>query len=282
MTSSVWQTSRFSIDLTQAKVMAIVNLTPDSFSDGGQLTNVSQALDHAQTLLAHGADILDIGGESSRPGAQAVSVEEELARIVPFIQEALQWQVPLSVDTAKPEVMRVVLDMGVDIVNDIWALRQPGALNVVSQHARCGVCLMHMHREPQTMFEQPMAGDAVVAVKDFLSQRVQTLLAQGITPGRIVLDPGIGFGKTIDQNLSLLTRQAELLSLGYPLLASWSRKGTLGKLTAVKGVVSEPHNRVGASVGAALMAVQNGASLVRVHDVLETVQALRFWQAAKA
>ena len=282
MTSSVWQTSRFSIDLTQAKVMAIVNLTPDSFSDGGQLTNVSQALDHAQTLLAHGADILDIGGESSRPGAQAVSVEEELARIVPFIQEALQWQVPLSVDTAKPEVMRVVLDMGVDIVNDIWALRQPGALNVVSQHARCGVCLMHMHREPQTMFEQPMAGDAVVAVKDFLSQRVQTLLAQGITPGRIVLDPGIGFGKTIDQNLSLLTRQAELLSLGYPLLAGWSRKGTLGKLTAVKGVVSEPHNRVGASVGAALMAVQNGASLVRVHDVLETVQALRFWQAAKA
>jgi dihydropteroate synthase len=282
MTSSVWQTSRFSIDLTQAKVMAIVNLTPDSFSDGGQLTNVSQALDHAQTLLAHGADILDIGGESSRPGAQAVSVEEELVRIVPFIQEALQWQVPLSVDTAKPEVMRVVLDMGVDIVNDIWALRQPGALNVVSQHARCGVCLMHMHREPQTMFEQPMAGDAVVAVKDFLSQRVQTLLAQGITPGRIVLDPGIGFGKTIDQNLSLLTRQAELLSLGYPLLAGWSRKGTLGKLTAVKGVVSEPHNRVGASVGAALMAVQNGASLVRVHDVLETVQALRFWQAAKA
>jgi dihydropteroate synthase len=282
MTSSVWQTSRFSIDLTQAKVMAIVNLTPDSFSDGGQLTNVSQALDHAQTLLAHGADILDIGGESSRPGAQAVSVEEELARIVPFIQEALQWQVPLSVDTAKPEVMRVVLDMGVDIVNDIWALRQPGALNVVSQHARCGVCLMHMHREPQTMFEQPMAGDAVVAVKDFLSQRVQTLLAQGITPGRIVLDPGIGFGKTIDQNLSLLTRQAELLSLGYPLLAGWSRKGTLGKLTSVKGVVSEPHNRVGASVGAALMAVQNGASLVRVHDVLETVQALRFWQAAKA
>ena len=282
MTSSVWQTSRFSIDLTQAKVMAIVNLTPDSFSDGGQLTNVSQALDHAQTLLAHGADILDIGGESSRPGAQAVSAEEELARIVPFIQEALQWQVPLSVDTAKPEVMRVVLDMGVDIVNDIWALRQPGALNVVSQHARCGVCLMHMHREPQTMFEQPMAGDAVVAVKDFLSQRVQTLLAQGITPGRIVLDPGIGFGKTIDQNLSLLTRQAELLSLGYPLLAGWSRKGTLGKLTSVKGVVSEPHNRVGASVGAALIAVQNGASLVRVHDVLETVQALRFWQAAKA
>jgi dihydropteroate synthase len=282
MTTSVWQTSRFSIDLTQPKVMAIVNLTPDSFSDGGQHTNVKHALDHAQTMLAQGADILDIGGESSRPGAQAVSVDEELARIVPFIKEALNWHVPLSVDTAKPEVMRVVLDMGVDIINDIWALRQAGALDVVSQHDRCGVCLMHMHRDPQTMFEQPMKGDALLEVKDFLFQRLQVLLKKGVDPSRIVLDPGVGFGKTLDQNLSLLTRQAELLSLGRPLLAGWSRKGTLGKLTAVHGVVPEPQNRVGASVGAALMAVQNGASLVRVHDVLETVQALRFWQATKA
>ena len=189
---------------------------------------------------------------------------------------------PLSVDTAKPEVMRVVLDMGVDIIIDIWALRQAGALDVVSQHAGCGVCLMHMHRDPQTMFEQPMKGDALLEVKDFLFQRLQVLLEEGVDPSRIVLDPGVGFGKTLDQNLSLLTRQAELLSLGRPLLAGWSRKGTLGKLTAVHGVVPEPQNRVGASVGAALMAVQNGASLVRVHDVLETVQALRFWQATKA
>lgn len=282
MTTPVWQTSRFSIDLTQPKVMAIVNLTPDSFSDGGQHTNVKHALDHAQTMLAQGADILDIGGESSRPGAQAVSVEEELSRIVPFIKEALHWHVPLSVDTAKPDVMKVVLDMGVDIINDIWALRQAGAVEVVAQHAACGVCLMHMHRDPQTMFEQPMQGDALQEVKDFLSQRLQVLLAQGVDPSRIVLDPGVGFGKTLEQNLSLLTRQAELLSLGRPVLAGWSRKGTLGKLTAVNGVMPEPHNRVGASVGAALMAVQNGASLVRVHDVLETVQALRFWQAAKA
>lgn len=282
MTTSVWQTSRFSIDLTQPKVMAIVNLTPDSFSDGGQHTHLKQALDHAQTMLVQGADILDIGGESSRPGAKSVSLDEELARIVPFVKEALRWHVPLSVDTAKPDVMKVVLDMGVDIVNDIWALRQAGAVEVVSQHAGCGVCLMHMHRDPQTMLAQPMKGDAISEVKDFLSQRLQVLTENGVDPSRIVLDPGIGFGKTLDQNLSLLNRQSELLSVGRPLLAGWSRKGSLGKLTAVNGMVPEPQNRVGASISAALMAVQNGASLVRVHDVLETVQALRFWQAAKA
>ena len=282
MTTSVWQTSRFSIDLTQPKVMAIVNLTPDSFSDGGQYTHLKQALDHAQTMLAQGADILDIGGESSRPGAKSVSLDEELARIVPFIKEALRWHVPLSVDTAKPDVMKVVLDMGVDIVNDIWALRQAWAVEVVSQQAGCGVCLMHMHRDPHTMLAQPMKGDALSEVKDFLSQRLQVLTENGVDPSRIVLDPGIGFGKTLDQNLSLLNRQSELLSVGRPLLAGWSRKGSLGKLTAVNGMVPEPQNRVGASISAALMAVQNGASLVRVHDVLETVQALRFWQAAKA
>jgi dihydropteroate synthase len=281
MTSAVWQTSRFNIDLAQPKVMAIVNLTPDSFSDGGQHASLKHALDHAQKALLQGADILDIGGESSRPGAQAVSVQEELDRIGPFIQEAAKWHVPLSVDTAKPEVMKAVLDMGADIINDIWALRQPGALDAVSHHPRCGVCLMHMHREPQTMYEQPMQGDAVAPVKAFLLQRLQALTQLGIAIERIVLDPGFGFGKTIEQNISLLKRQAELMTLPRPLLAGWSRKGSLGKLTAVNGVVPEPHHRVGASVAAALMSVQHGASLVRVHDVQETVQALRFWQAAK-
>jgi dihydropteroate synthase len=281
MISSVWHTSRFSIDLSQPKVMAIVNLTPDSFSDGGQHATLKQALDHAQKVLAQGADILDIGGESSRPGSKAVSVQEELDRICPFLQEAVHWNVPLSVDTAKPEVMKVALDMGADIINDIWALRQPGALEVVAQHANCGVCLMHMHRDPQSMHEQPMLGDAVVAVKDFLSQRLEALSDAGISVDRIVLDPGVGFGKTISQNLSLLQRQAELLMLQRPLLAGWSRKGSLGHITAVNGVVPAPVERVGASVGAALMSVQNGASVVRVHDVQETVQALRFWQAAK-
>ena len=281
MSSKVWQTSRFKIDLAQPKVMAIVNLTPDSFSDGGQLATLSQSLTHAEKALQQGADILDIGGESSRPGAQAVSVQEELSRILPFLKQALAWNVPISVDTAKPEVMKVVLDLGVDIVNDIWALRQPGAMAVVAQHAQCGVCLMHMHREPQTMFEQPMQGDALASVKAFLSERLLALNAAGISKDRVVLDPGIGFGKTIDQNLSLLKHQQELLALQCPILAGWSRKGSLGKLTAVNGLVPEPHQRVGASVAAALMSVQNGASLVRVHDVQETVQALRFWQAAK-
>ena len=261
--------------------MAIVNLTPDSFSDGGQLATLSQSLTHAEKALQQGADILDIGGESSRPGAQAVSVQEELSRILPFLKQALTWNVPISVDTAKPEVMKVVLDLGVDIVNDIWALRQPGAMAVVAKHAQCGVCLMHMHREPQTMFEQPMQGDALALVKAFLSERLLALNAAGVSKDRVVLDPGIGFGKTIEQNLSLLKHQQELLALQCPILAGWSRKGSLGKLTAVNGLVPEPHQRVGASVAAALISVQNGASIVRVHDVQETVQALRFWQAAK-
>lgn len=281
MTSAVWQTSRFKIDLAQPKVMGIVNLTPDSFSDGGRHDSLKKSLVYAQKALAQGADILDIGGESSRPGAEAVDVQEELSRILPFLKEAVTWNVPISVDTLKPEVMKAALDLGADIINDIWALRQPGALQVVAQHPSCGVCLMHMHREPLTMSEQPMQGDAVQQVKAFLLQRLQVAVSAGIGADRIVLDPGIGFGKTIPQNLSLLKQQTDLLALNQPLLVGWSRKGSLGKLTAVNGVVPEPLQRVGASVGAALMSVQNGASLVRVHDVQETVQALKFWQATK-
>ena len=281
MTQPIWQTSRFAIDLTQPKVMGIVNLTPDSFSDGGRYSSLSIALENAQTLLAQGADILDIGGESSRPGAEPVSVEEELKRVLPFLQEALTWNVPISVDTYKPEVMQAALDLGADVVNDIWALRQAGALQVVARHPQCGVCLMHMHQEPLTMLAQPMTGDALPLVKDFLTQQVLKLRHSGVQANRIVLDPGIGFGKTLEQNLSLLQRQSELLSLGYPLMAGWSRKGTLGKLTAIQGKAPEPKDRVGASVAAALIAVQNGASVVRVHDVKETVQALRVWQSLK-
>lgn len=281
MTQPIWQTSRFAIDLTQPKVMGIVNLTPDSFSDGGRYSSLSIALENAQTLLAQGADILDIGGESSRPGAEPVSVEEELKRVLPFLQEALTWNVPISVDTYKPEVMQAALDLGADVVNDIWALRQAGALQVVARHPQCGVCLMHMHQEPLTMLAQPMTGDALPLVKDFLTQQVLKLRHSGVKANRILLDPGIGFGKTLEQNLSLLQRQSELLSLGYPLMAGWSRKGTLGKLTAIQGKAPEPKDRVGASVAAALIAVQNGASVVRVHDVKETVQALRVWQSLK-
>jgi dihydropteroate synthase len=281
MTQPIWQTSRFAIDLTQPKVMGIVNLTPDSFSDGGRYSSLSIALENAQTLLAQGADILDIGGESSRPGAEPVSAEEELKRVLPFLQEALTWNVPISVDTYKPEVMQAALDLGADVVNDIWALRQAGALQVVARHPQCGVCLMHMHQEPLTMLAQPMTGDALPLVKDFLTQQVFKLRHSGVKANRILLDPGIGFGKTLEQNLCLLQRQSELLSLGYPLMAGWSRKGTLGKLTAIQGKAPEPKDRVGASVAAALIAVQNGASVVRVHDVKETVQALRVWQSLK-
>jgi dihydropteroate synthase len=261
--------------------MGIVNLTPDSFSDGGHLSTLSIALGNAQTLLAQGADILDIGGESSRPGAKPVSAEEELKRVLPFLQEALTWNVPISVDTYKPEVMLAALDLGVDVINDIWALRQPGALQVVVRHPQCGVCLMHMHLDPQTMSAQPMTGDALPLIKEFLSTQVLKLRNNGVQANRIVLDPGIGFGKTVEQNLSLLQHQSELLALGHPLMAGWSRKGTLGKLAAIQGQAPGPKDRVGASVAAALIAVQNGASVVRVHDVKETVQALRVWRAVK-
>jgi len=281
MTQPIWQTSRYAIDLTQPKVMGIVNLTPDSFSDGGHLSTLSIALGNAQTLLAQGADMLDIGGESSRPGAKPVSAEEELKRVLPFLQEALTWNVPISVDTYKPEVMLAALDLGVDVINDIWALRQPGALQVVVRHPQCGVCLMHMHLDPQTMSAQPMTGDALPLIKEFLSTQVLKLRNNGVQANRIVLDPGIGFGKTVEQNLSLLQHQSELLPLGHPLMAGWSRKGTLGKLAAIQGHAPGPKDRVGASVAAALIAVQNGASVVRVHDVKETVQALRVWRAVK-
>ena len=272
-----WQTSRFDLDLTQPLIMGIVNVTPDSFSDGGLHAETSQALRHAEQLLCEGADILDIGAESTRPGAVVVPVEQELARLEPFLREAVSWGVPISVDTYKPEVMQACLDWGVDIVNDIWALRQPGAEQVVATHPRCGVCLMHMHRNPQTMQVQPMTGDVLTEVNAFLSARVNALLELGVTASRVVLDPGIGFGKTVAQNFQLLAGQSHLLRLGFPLLAGWSRKSALGAALAQDGHMPEPAQRQVASVAAALMAVERGASVVRVHDVKATVDALKIW-----
>lgn len=277
-----WQTSRFLIDLSKPKVMGIVNITPDSFSDGGQFESNTKALKHAENLLQQGADILDIGGESSRPGAQALSVEEELSRVLPFVREAAKWQVPLSVDTYKPEVMQAALDLGADIINDIWALRQPGAWDVIAQFPNCGICLMHMHRDPQTMQIEPMTGNVVHSVKDFLAQQLFKAVSLGIKKERIVLDSGVGFGKTTEQNLAMLSHQASFLSLGQPLLAGWSRKSSLAKILAVDGHEPAPSDRLGASLAAALLAVQNGAAIVRVHDVKETVQALKVWQAVQA
>jgi len=273
-----WQTSRFDIDLSMPRVMGIVNLTPDSFSDGGQHDSTLAGLRHAEQLLRDGAEMLDIGGESTRPGSPVVPADEEWRRMEDFLRQAVRWNVPLSVDTYKAATMRKALDLGVDIVNDIWALQQPGAEAVVAAHPRCGVCLMHMHRDPQTMQKAPMQGDVVPAVADFLAQRSHSLRLAGVAAERIVLDYGIGFGKTVAQNFSLLARQQALLALGYPLLAGWSRKSSLGTVLARDGVTPEPAQRQAASVAAALLAVDRGARVVRVHDVRETTDALRVWQ----
>ena len=275
------QTSRFQIDLTLPKVMGIVNVTPDSFSDGGRYTGSTAALRHCERLLKDGADILDIGGESTRPGAPAVTQDEELARVLPLVREAVKFGVPVSVDTFKPAVMQAVLDLGADIVNDIRALQEHGAAEIVAQHPSCGVCLMHMHRDPQTMQVAPMEGDVVAPVRLFLEQASSRLLGLGVARERISVDPGIGFGKTVEQNFSLLARQGELLDLGFPLLAGWSRKSSLAAVLLVEGVAPEPMARLGASVAAALLAVEKGASIVRVHDVLDTVQALRVLRAVQ-
>ena len=270
----IWQTSRFAIDLARPQVMGIVNVTPDSFSDGGRHDSTAAALRHCERLLKEGADILDIGGESTRPGSPAVPLDEELSRVVPLVREAVTLGVPISVDTYKPNVMRAVLDLGADIVNDIWALRQPGAAAAVAAHPQCGVCLMHMHRDPQTMQQAPMGGDVVPQVLSFLQLQAHNLLALGVEKARILLDAGIGFGKTVEQNFALLARQSELLTAGYPLLAGWSRKSSLGTITGL-----EVSQRMVPSVAAALLAVERGASVVRVHDVRETVAALAVWSA---
>ena len=270
----LWQTSRFAVDLARPQVMGIVNATPDSFSDGGQHAGAAAALRHCEQLLEEGADILDIGGESTRPGSPAVPLQEELARVLPVVAGAVRLGVPVSVDTYKPEVMQAALDLGADIVNDIWALRQPGAAEAVARHPACGVCLMHMHRDPQTMQAAPMEGDVVPQVLSFLELSAQSLQALGVDKARIVLDGGIGFGKTVAQNFALLARQRELLDLGYPLLAGWSRKSSLG---AVTGLPVE--ERLVPSVAAAVLAVERGARIVRVHDVRATVAALAVWRA---
>jgi dihydropteroate synthase len=285
----IWQTTRFEIDLNCPKVMGIVNVTPDSFSDGGQHGSTALALAHCERLIQDGADILDIGGESSRPGAIALSLEEELARVLPVLREAVYLGVPVSIDTYKPQVMQAALDLGVDIINDIWALRwrseasDVGGAQVVAAHPNCGVCLMHMHQEPKTMQVQPMTGDVVPQVLFFLELVAQDLLGLGIEKSRILLDPGIGFGKTVEQNFSLLSRQADLLQAGFPLTVGWSRKSSLAGMVAhaATGQNLRAQERLAPSLAAAVLAVERGASVIRVHDVKETVQALRVLEAIR-
>lgn len=295
----LWQTTRFSIDLAQPHIMGIVNLTPDSFSDGGQFSSTNAALRHAEKLLTEGAQILDLGAESSRPGAPPVSLDEELSRLLPVLREAVKLNVPISVDTYKPQVMQAALDVGADIINDIWGFRRVDAglssAQVVMQHAGCGLVMMHMHRDPQTMQLQPMdEGEDVVqrVMSDLLlfcehlaqnSQGLEadlthkTSLKAALAP-RLMIDPGIGFGKTVQQNFALLARQRELLALGYPLLAGWSRKSSLGAVTGLQ----DAKDRLIPSVAAALLALERGASVLRVHDVRETKQAMQVWLAMQA
>ena len=283
-----WQTTRFQVDLSQPRVMGIVNVTPDSFSDGGQHFAADVARAHCEQLLQEGADLLDIGGESTRPGALPVSAEDEWARVQPVLQHVLTLGVPISVDTYKPRVMQWALDAGADIINDVWALRWRGesvgaspsaahAAQVIAQHGSCGVCLMHMHREPQTMQSAPMDGDAVPQVARFLRDAALGLEAAGVARARICLDYGIGFGKTLAQNFALLARQRELLALGYPLLAGWSRKSSLASAAALG-----EGSRLTASVTAAVLAADRGARVLRVHDVAATKQGLAVWAAMQA
>lgn len=268
-----WQTTRFRIDLSRPRVMGIVNVTPDSFSDGGVHGEAAQAIRHCEELVREGADILDVGGESSRPGAQPVPLEEELRRVLPVLRVAVTLGVPVSIDTYKTEVMQQALDLGADIVNDIFALRSPGAQALVADHGRCGVCLMHMQGEPKSMQWAPQYGDVVAEVREFLAGRAAALRGDGVAAARIVLDPGIGFGKSVDHNYALMLGQGKLLELGHPLLVGWSRKSALGVVTG-----RDVTQRQAASLAAALASVQHGARVVRVHDVAATVDVLNVWR----
>jgi dihydropteroate synthase len=272
-----WQTARFRIDLSRPRVMGIVNATPDSFSDGGQHASASAAIAHCEQLLCEGADLLDIGGESTRPGSQAPGDDGELQRVLPVLKVAVTLGVPVSVDTSSPRVMAEALALGVDIVNDVRALRRPGALACVAAHPQAGVCLMHMKGEPDTMQSLADYDDVLVEVRDFLRASALAVEAAGVARARIAIDPGIGFAKRPEHNLALLARQQELCGLGWPLLAGWSRKGTLGLLTG-----RPVGQRLVASVTAALLAAQRGAAILRVHDVAATVDALKVWRAVES
>ncbi|AVF42797.1 dihydropteroate synthase [Pandoraea apista] len=257
-------------------VMGILNVTPDSFSDGGKFVARDAALRHAERLIADGVDILDIGGESTRPGAEALPEDAELERVVPIVEALRDCGVPLSVDTYKPGVMRAVLAAGADMINDIWGFQQPGAIDAV-RDSEAALCIMHMLHDPKTMQDAPIYTDVVTEVAAFLDGRVDTLLSAGIAPSRLYLDPGFGFGKNLAHNLALLKHLPVLSRDGLPLLVGMSRKRMLGEITGRQS----PQERQVASVAAAMCAAQQGAAIVRVHDVAETVDALKVWHAVR-
>jgi dihydropteroate synthase len=264
---------RFQLDLDRPLVMGVVNITPDSFSDGGKFFDAKAAVAHARRLADEGADILDLGGESSRPGALPVSVPEEIDRLLPVLEGLRDLKKPISVDTRRAEVMHAALRAGASMINDIEALTAPGAIEAVAK-SQCAVCLMHMKGQPATMQQEPHYDDVVVEVACFLKDRVEKAVQAGIARERIVVDPGFGFGKTVAHNLELLRKLPEIGRLGFPVLAGWSRKSSLGKIT---GRAAE--ERLAGSLTAALLALQGGATILRVHDVKETRDVIAVWQA---
>lgn len=273
---SLLRCGRFELDLSRPRVMAIVNLTPDSFSGDGVGSDLAAALARAEAALEAGADILDLGAESTRPGSDPVPEGVEIARIVPVVRALADWRVPISVDTLKPAVMRAALEAGADLINDVNGFRAPGAVEAV-RDGDAALCVMHMRGEPRTMQADPQYRDVVGEVAAFLDERVATLCAAGVARERIVLDPGFGFGKTLAHNLALFAYMDRLGSAGLPMLAGVSRKSMLGAITG-----RPVDQRLGASVAAALLAVQKGARIVRVHDVADTVDALKVLEAVQS
>ena len=269
------QCGRFELDLSRPLVMGILNVTPDSFSDGSKDLSLSHALERAHQMLEEGADMLDIGGESTRPGAEPVSLQAELDRVLPVIEALANAGVPLSIDTFKPDVMRHALKAGVDMVNDIRGLQEEGAMEAVAASA-CGLCVMHMQGEPRSMQVAPSYKDVVQDVREFLAARVVALKQAGISTQRVVLDPGFGFGKTMGQNYTMLRRLREMQVDGLPWLIGLSRKSMLGHV-----VGREPRERLAASLAAALYGLEQGAHILRVHDVAPTVDAIKIWHTIK-
>jgi dihydropteroate synthase len=262
---------RFSLPLERPLVMGVVNVTPDSFSDGGRYLDANAAIAHARAMIDEGVDLVDVGGESTRPGAAPVSEAEELARILPVVKDLRDF--PVSVDTRHANVMQAALAAGASMINDIEALTAPGALAAVAQ-SDCAVCLMHKKGSPATMQEDPHYAEVVTEVRDYLAERIAACEAAGIARERIVVDPGFGFGKSVEHNLTLLKHLPELSSLGVPLLAGWSRKSSLGRLTG-----RDTGERLAASLAAALLALLGGARILRVHDVKETRDVVLVWEA---
>jgi dihydropteroate synthase len=274
---TTWRCGRFLFDFTKRKrpiVMGILNATPDSFSDGGKFRAPIDAIAKAERMIASGVDLIDIGGESTRPGAEPVELQEELDRVLPVIEGLKDCGVPLSIDTYKAETMRQALKAGVDCVNDIWALRQKGAVDAVLVSKDCGIILMHMQRDPLSMQFNPEYQDVIVEVTLFLNERAELIRSKGVDANRIAIDPGFGFGKSLEHNLQMLSQFKDFSGLGYPVLAGMSRKSMFGKLTG-----KDTHERVAPSIAAAIMAADRGAKIIRVHDVPETVDALKLWEA---